>query len=71
MILDKIVRRLLKERAKLDELIASLERLKMVTAKVEQKRAPLRRGRKFMAEDERRAVSSRMKKYWAERNKAR
>ncbi len=69
MNLEKVIHRLRQERAKLDEMIASFERLREVAATVREKRPPKRRGRTFMNEEERREVSVRMKKYWAARRK--
>ena len=66
MELQKIIEKLHKERAKLDDIIASLEHLQRT--KIEAKKlVPKKRGRKFMDEAARREVSARMKKYWAAR----
>jgi len=64
--LNKIIEKLHKERAKLDDIIASLEHLQRT--KLEAKKIiPKKRGRKFMDEQARKEVSVRMKKYWASR----
>ena len=68
--LDAMIRKLQKERDRLDRIIASLERLRQTAnAAAETKPAPIpkRRGRKFMNEEDRLEVSVRMKKYWAAR----
>ena len=59
----KIIRQLYEERARLTRIIATLEA-------VDRGVAP-RRGRKSMSAAERKAVSERMKKYWAKKRKAR
>ena len=64
MDLTKTIEELLREKEKLERVIASLEELQgTVTGGVPQ---PKRRGRRFMSADERREVSARMKKYWAD-----
>jgi hypothetical protein len=69
MDLDKIIAKLQGERAKLDEVISSLEQLKRSGADVPKEVIKKRRGRKFMNEEDRREVSERMKRYWAARRK--
>ena len=70
MDLDKVIRKLYEERAKLDEIITSLELLQQSAAVVEKEIVKKRRGRKFMNEEDRKEVSERMKNYWAARRKA-
>ena len=61
-----IIQKLYKERAKLDEIISSLEQAQMIAAaRVE--RVKKRRGRTSMDPAERQQVSQRMKDYWARR----
>ena len=67
MDLDRVIAKLLGERAKLDEIITSLEELKRTGADVPKEIIKKRRGRKFMNEEDRREVSERMKRYWASR----
>ena len=69
MDLDKVIRKLYEERAKLDEIIRTLEQLRQTAAVVKENVVKKRRGRKFMNEEDRREVSERMKKYWAARRK--
>ena len=69
MDLDKVIAKLQGERAKLDEIIASLEQLKRSGADVPKEVVKKRRGRKFMDEQDRKEVSERMKRYWAARRK--
>jgi hypothetical protein len=65
MDLDKVIRELHQERAKIDLVIESLEQLiRTGTLTLGD-----HRGRKSMAAEERRIVSERMKKYWASRRK--
>jgi hypothetical protein len=67
MDLDKVIRELHQELKKIDLVIESLEELiRTGTLNVVN-----HRGRKSMAQDERRIVSERMKKYWASRHKPR
>ncbi len=61
MDLNKAIRELHEELNKLNEVIASLEQFESTGTLP----APRRRGRKSMAEQERKVVSERMKKYWA------
>jgi len=65
MDLTKTIEELLREKEKLERVIASMEEMRgTVTGAVTQ---PKRQGRKFMSLEERREVSERMKKYWAGR----
>ena len=66
MDLRKAIQELYAEREKLTRVIASLEELQR-TAKEAPAPPPAgkRRGRKFMDQEERSAVSERMKKFWA------
>jgi hypothetical protein len=63
---SKTIEELRREKQRLDRVIASLEELK---ASVAETPTPLRtrRGRKSMSPEERREVSKRMKRYWANR----
>lgn len=65
MDLSKIIAELRQEKSRLDRVIASLEQLGVDSFPVPIS-AP-RRGRKFMNPEERREVSERMRRYWAER----
>ena len=67
MDLDKVIRELHQELKKIDLVIESLEELIRTGTLA----AGSHRGRKYMAEEERRVVSERMKKYWASRHNAR
>jgi hypothetical protein len=70
MDLDGIIRALLAERNRLDQIISALEEpgLKATLAKATQtKKTGERRGRKFMDSAARQEVSERMKRYWAKR----
>jgi hypothetical protein len=67
MDLFKLVRELHVERDRLDRVIAAIESMQRETASRAKKS---RRGRKAMGPAERRAVSERMRRYWAERRKA-
>ena len=65
MDLQKIIRELQEERNKLDQIVSSLEQLKITSA---QTQAPeTRRGRKSMDAKARLEVSQRMKRYWDSR----
>lgn len=68
MDLSKIIGELRRDKERLDGVIASLEGLPSVnrdgTVPVRK-----RRGRKFMSPEERREVSARAKKYWANRRR--
>lgn len=75
MDLDKAIRELYAEKQRLEDAIATLEALlRSKSHRTGLKPDPLkpakRRGRKSMPPDERRAVSERMKKYWAQRRVA-
>jgi hypothetical protein len=63
---DQALRVLYAEKKKIERVIASLEELEGITATTAVSR---RRGRKSMDEEERREVSARMKRFWAERRK--
>ncbi len=65
MDLNKIIRELQDERKKLDQIVASLEQLKLNSGKTSQLES--RRGRRSMDSDARQEVSKRMKRYWASR----
>ena len=65
MDLSKTIAELYEEKTRLDRVIASLEQLGVDSFPVSI--AATRRGRKFMSPEERREVSERMRKYWAER----
>ena len=67
MDLDKIIARLQSERAKLEEIISSLEQLRRSARDVPKEVVKKRRGRKFMSEEDRKEVSERMRRYWAAR----
>jgi hypothetical protein len=63
---DQVLRTLYAEKEKLDRVIASLEKLQSDPF---DSAAPQKQGRKSMGEEERREVSTRMKRFWAERRK--
>ena len=63
MDLNKAIRELHEELAKLNQVIASLEQFESTGTLP----SPPRRGRKSMNEQERKVVSERMKQYWASR----
>ncbi len=67
MDLNKAIRDLHEELEALNELIDALEEFESTGTLP----APRRRGRKSMGEQERKVVSERMKKYWANRRKGR
>ena len=68
MELHKLILKLRAERAKLDEILASLEHLAKTTRMAEARKAVRkRRGRKSMDEAARKEVSERMKRYWGMR----
>jgi len=71
MDLNKAIRALYEERARLDRVITSLEELQKEAsgAGVDLPPPAKRRGRKAMSQEERREVSRRMKEYWAARKK--
>jgi hypothetical protein len=66
MELDRLIDKLQTERTKLDQIIQSLEQIHAATA-ANPPRLEKRRGRKFMGEVERRQVSERITRYWANR----
>jgi len=65
MDLSKTIAELYAEKTRLDKVIASLEQLGVESFPVPMTAS--QRGRKFMSPEERREVSERMRKYWAER----
>jgi len=67
--LYKTIRDLLEERKRLDSLIHRLESMQRAEMEMARKEPPKRRGRKQMSESERREVSERMRRYWADRRK--
>src|SRR5258708_5991856 len=67
MDLNKTLQQLYEERKRLNMAIASLEARQRTLAKIA---STPRRGRKSMSEEERRAVSLRMVKYWKARKAA-
>ncbi|MEN6535124.1 MAG: hypothetical protein ABFD60_11810 [Bryobacteraceae bacterium] len=70
MDLYKAIRELYEEKKRLEEAIASLEELlevKATNVDLNLDGFRKRRGRKGMSQEERRKVSERMKKYWAQR----
>ena len=72
MDLYKAIQELYAEKRRLEEAIASLEGLLVSKSgasvlALERLQGKKRRGRKNMSADERREVSERMKKYWAQR----
>jgi hypothetical protein len=68
MDLSKTIAELYQEKTRLDRVIASLEQLGVESFPVSI--AVPRRGRKFMSPEERREVSERMRRYWADRKAA-
>ena len=70
MELPKLIEKLRQERAKLDDVIASLEQLEATIAEAK-KVVRKKRGRKSMDEAGRKEVSERMKRYWASRRSSR
>ena len=67
MDVNKTLQELYEERRQLDMAIAALEARREALAKIA---STPRRGRKTMSEEERRAVSIRMAKYWEARKAA-
>ncbi len=67
MDLQKAIHALLVERQRIDQIIGELEQLQKADGGSDGAVQPKRRGRKSMNEQERREVSQRMKRYWAER----
>ena len=67
MDVNKTLQELYEERRQLDIAIAALETRREALAKIA---STPRRGRKTMSEEERRAVSARMSKYWEARKAA-
>ena len=64
------IRELVEEKKRLDRLIAALEAVDNGDSHAALDRVTSRRGRKAMSEAERREVSDRMKRYWANRRSA-
>lgn len=62
---SRTIELLRREKEKLERAIALLEELQ--TADPETTREKPRMGRRFIGDDERREISERMKKYWADR----
>jgi len=60
----RVINQLRLERARLDSIIKALESLEL-----EDPSGPKRRGRKFMDDGDRKAVSERMKRYWERRRR--
>ncbi|MGB9612107.1 MAG: hypothetical protein ACPL7M_14145 [Bryobacteraceae bacterium] len=67
MDLYEAIRALHEEKKKIDRLIAVLEELERTADKDRPAPRKKRRGRKSMSPEERRQVSERMKRYWAQR----
>ena len=67
MDLYKAIRELYAEKLKLDQVISSLEQLQQSAVALEEFPEVKRRGRKSMNPQERREVSDRMRRYWANR----
>jgi hypothetical protein len=70
MDLQQTLQTLYTERAMLVQVSAALEDIRQHKDGVRDLHHPKRRGRKFMGAQERRAVSERMKRYWAARHAA-
>ena len=64
------IRELVEEKKRLDRLIAALEAVNNGDSHAALEGVTSRRGRKAMSEAERREVSDRMKRYWANRRSA-
>ena len=64
------IRELVEEKKRLDRLIAALEAVNNGDSHTALDGVTSRRGRKAMSEAERREVSDRMKRYWANRRSA-
>lgn len=60
----RVINQLRLERTRLDSIIKTLESLE-----IEDPVGPKRRGRKFMDDGDRKAVSERMKRYWEQRRR--
>jgi hypothetical protein len=65
MDLYRVIKQLRLERARLDSIIRTLESLE-----IDDPTGPRRRGRKFMGDGDRKAVSERMKRYWEQRRRS-
>ncbi len=70
MDLYEAIRALHEEKKRLDRLIAVLEELQRTADHDRPASSKKRRGRKGMTLEERRAVSERMRRYWAQRKQA-
>ena len=68
MDIHRAIQDLLEERLRLDEAIARLEEIARQREDAPDE-VPGRRGRRGMSDEERKAVSQRMRKYWAVRRK--
>ena len=65
---NKMIQELLDEKRRLDRVIAFLEAVEQPLPETRQPKPAKRgRGRKWMSPEERKEVSERMRKYWAER----
>ena len=62
---SRTIEQLRREKEKLERAIASLEELQSSNPKAEPEKP--RTGRRFIGADERREISERMKRYWANR----
>ncbi|MFB3779341.1 MAG: hypothetical protein ACE141_17115 [Bryobacteraceae bacterium] len=76
MDLPRAIQELYAEKRRLEDAIASLEELlaskgSAASKEIGQLRVRGRRGRKSMSPEERRRVSERMRKYWAQRRSSR
>lgn len=69
MDLEKAIRDLLAERERICGIIAQLEQMQL-SQTVAPAHSQKQRGRKSMSEEERAVVSSRMRRYWETRRKA-
>jgi len=67
MDLYAIIRELEAEKQRLDRIIQALEELEKSAFPIDRKLPARRVGRKWMSAEERREVSERMRKYWANR----
>src|SRR4051812_14616593 len=69
MNIDQHIKALVKERDELTKIIDALQQARDSGGQ-QPPRIPGRRGRKNMGEEERREVSARMRRYWADRHNA-
>ena len=67
MDVSKVIRDLVLKRELIDRAISELEGLQTPATNADGSPMPKRRGRKGMGPEERREVSERMKRYWANR----